>query len=166
MRVLLSSVLRRRKLGAATKTVSRIAASRYGRSARSKSEPQWFDGRARGVETNFNASKIRRDKQLRRRRRERARRQKNRGANRAVIVVVAWNLRWRLPRTVGRQCLRGKDDVRIAAKPAQMHVAKRERDLKRQRDQRQRCAASFMAMNPAHPRNHPRRARFRDPLSG
>jgi hypothetical protein len=37
-------------------------------------------------------------------------------------------------------------------------VTKRERNLQRQRDERQYRTAVLMAMNPAHPPNHPHRA--------
>jgi hypothetical protein len=41
--------------------------------------------------------------------------------------------------------------MRIARQAAQVHVTKGQRNLQRQRNQRQRRAISFMATNPAHP---------------
>ena len=91
------------------------------------------------------------DKQLRRRWRDRARRQKNRRANRAVTVIVAWDLRRSLQRRVSERRLSRYDTVRIATKTAQVHVAKGKHDLQRQRNQRQHRTVPSMVLNPTHP---------------
>ena len=94
---------------------------------------------------------IGRDKQLRRRRRECARCQKNRRANRAVIVIVGRNLHRRLLGRVRKPDLFGYGGMRIARQAAQVHVTKGQRNLQRQRNQRQCRAISFMATNRTHP---------------
>src|SRR5262249_28581239 len=113
---------------AATKTISRTAASGHGRSARSESEPQLSGKRLCGIEVMLDPLEICRNKQLRRWR-ECARRQKNRRANRAVIVVVAWDSPRSLQRRVSVRRQSRYDTVRTAAKAAQVHVAKGEHDL-------------------------------------
>ena len=94
---------------------------------------------------------IRRHKQLRRCWRERARRQRNRCANRAVIVIVGRNLRRDLLGRVGEPDLLGYGGMRIASQGAQMQVTEGERDLQRQRNQRQHRSVLSMVLNPAHP---------------
>ena len=71
--------------------------------------------------------------QLRRLRQQRSRGKMNRGADRAVIVGVADRF---LLAPKGRTALRQRDRRRMP-EVAQMDVAKRERDLQRQREQRE-----------------------------
>ena len=92
---------------------------------------------------------IYRDKQLRQRRRECARCQKNRRANRAVIVVVAWDLHRSLQWRVSERRLSRYDTERTAASAAQVHMAEGEHELQRQRDQRQHRTVPSMVLNPA-----------------
>jgi hypothetical protein len=47
--------------------------------------------------------------------------------------------------------------ARVLRQAVQMDVTEGERDLQRQRDQRQDRTTVFMAMNPAHPPNYPHR---------
>ena len=94
---------------------------------------------------------IRWDKQLRRRWRECAGRQKNRCANRAVIVIIARDLRRSLQRRVSERRLSRYDTVRTAARAAQVHVAKGKHHLQRQRNQRQHRTVPSMVLNPTHP---------------
>ena len=136
---------------AATKTISRTAASGHGGSARSEREPQLFGERLCGINVMLDPPETRGDKQLRRRWRECARRQKNRRANRAVIVVVAWDLHRSLQWRVSERRLSRYDTVRTATKTAQVHVAKGKHDLQRQRNQRQHRTVPSMVLNPAHP---------------
>jgi len=49
----------------------------------------------------------------------------------------------------------GYRGMRTGSRAAQMHVTNRQRNLQPQRDQRQYRTAALMAMNPAHPPNHP-----------
>jgi len=60
-------------------------------------------------------------------------------------------LRRCLRRPVSEPRLLGYSVGRTDGQPAQMHVAKGERNLQRQRYQRQDRAAVLMAMNPPHP---------------
>jgi hypothetical protein len=136
---------------AATKKISRTAALRRGRSARSESEPQRFGEWACGIEAMLDSLEIQRDKQLRRCRRERARREKNRRANRAVIVSVSGNWRRRSGIFINESGGESDRGGRAIRHPVQMHMAERQQDLQHQRRKCQQRSLPSMAINPAHP---------------
>jgi hypothetical protein len=110
--------------------------------------------RGSDTERMLNPLEIRGQRQLRRRWRKRGRRQEDRGADRAIAVIVGnWrrHFRW----GVRERHLSGYGDMRTAAEAVQMHVTKREHYLQRQRDQRQHRTVLSMVLNPAHPQNLP-----------
>ena len=139
-------------------TISSTAALNHRRSARSESQPQRVGKRSRGIEALLDSLEIRGDEQLRRRRSERARRQKNRRAN-CAIIVIGRNLRRRMRFGVNESdALRGCR-VRVLRYGVQMDMSESDRDLERQRNQRQHRAIPSMATNPAHPTSPPTRPR-------
>jgi len=135
---------------AATKKTSRTAASGHGRSARSESEPQRFGERPCGIEGMLDPLEYRGQRQLRRGRREGARCQKDRGADRAIIIVVAANWRRRLRVFVSETDGVSDRSWRVLRHTMQVHVIESEHDLQRQRDQRQHRPVPLMAINPTH----------------
>ena len=106
------------------------------RSTRLKSKAPRLSAAARVIERMFDPLETGRYRQCRRRRRERVRYEKDRGADRAVIVVVGV-LRWSLWRCLSQMTVArcSNRPVRIADRVVQiqMDMAKGERDLQRWR---------------------------------
>ena len=129
-----------------------------GRGARLKCKaPSRFGAAARVIERMLDPLETNRHRKRRRRRRERVRYQKDRGADRAVIVIVAGISRRSLWRGLRERRAMRRDYWPVRAtgctakmKIVQMDVAEGERDLQRQRRQRQQRTAPLMAMNEVH----------------
>jgi hypothetical protein len=116
---------------AATKKISRTAASGQWRSARSESEPPRLGERSCGIKAMLDPLEIRRHKQLRRRWRKRARRQKDRGADRAIIITVVGDLGRRLRIFVSETDGVSDRSGRVLRHTMQVHVIEGEHDLQR-----------------------------------
>jgi len=71
-----------------------------------------------------------------------------------MVVIIAAVLR-RCWRRVTEPNLFDKGDMRTAGQAVQMDVTEGDRDLERQRNQRQHRTAVLMAMNPAHSPDNP-----------
>ena len=143
----LQSCTHRRGRSAAMVKISNDRKSGEGRSARLEWRPSRGEKGGRCTIRVLDPANRKRHGQVRRLRQQRSRGTMDRGADRAVIVGVADRLLCR-----GRRGRRpsGSETATGAPEVAQMNVAKRERDLQRQREQREPRASPQPCPHPPH----------------
>lgn len=126
------------------------------RSTRLESKAPRRKHTVRGSDCVCDECKPGRHRQLRRLGYKRTCDQEHRGADRAIVIVVAGILRRDLARALrdgdamgagDRAMRRGADDA------IEMHMSERQRNLQRQRRKREPSTAPFMAANPSHRRD-------------